>query len=64
MKTTKIKLEGLKIESFVTNLKETDLKTVQGGGFTDGICASAYRCRTQVVECFENLSKGCGIIGQ
>ena len=58
MKTNKIKLEGLKVESFVTNLKETELKTVQGGGFTDGICASAYQCRTQVASCFENISGG------
>ena len=31
MKTTKIKLENLKVESFVTNLKAEKLNTVQGG---------------------------------
>ena len=31
MKTAKIKLEGLKIESFVTDLNKQDLNTVQGG---------------------------------
>ena len=31
MKTAKIKLEGLKVESFVTDMKKQDLNTVQGG---------------------------------
>ena len=43
MKTNKIKLESLKVESFVTNLKENEQKTVQGGGpRSNSGCLSNY----------------------
>ena len=30
----KLKLDNLKVESFVTNLKPNDLQTIEGGGIT------------------------------
>jgi hypothetical protein len=54
MKTNKLKLENLEVKSFVTNLKEKGLQTVQGGA-TAGVCQSEGTCRTYVEECFANI---------
>lgn len=45
MKTTKLSLETLQVKSFVTNMKEEKLNTVQGGKahFTDvDFCTIGY----------------------
>ena len=40
MKTNKLKLNDLKVDSFVTALNEKNAKTVQGGGYTQPKCFS------------------------
>jgi len=42
----KLKLNNLKVQSFVTELSNTDAKTVQGGGNTDN-----PQCLSEVPAC-------------
>jgi len=38
MKKDELKIKNLKIKSFVTSVKETELKGLKGGGFCDFTC--------------------------
>ncbi len=44
MKKTKIGLKELKIESFVTQLSQSNAQTAQGGAFTQNILCGTNRC--------------------
>ena len=56
MKTKKLNLNNLKVESFVTSLGEKDSQTVKGG--TSAVCASSLPCGTVVVASVVLVSVG------
>ncbi len=47
MKTKKLNLNAIKVDSFITSLNEKKSETVKGG--TTAVCASSMPCATVVV---------------
>ena len=51
MKKAKLSIENLKVESFVTSVKDPNLKTVKGGGSCVSICPCVSDFESIVFNC-------------
>lgn len=63
MKTKKLNLENLQVQSFITNLSDEKIKTVAGGGITQfcglGSAVSAPMNCSANLQCLKSEIQGC-----